>query len=99
MILVTGYVDLDPRHAEAFRGDMEQMSPGRRVDSGCMFYSVTVADPVVGRMLVVELWGSQEALTAHLQSPKTSAFLHEWSGRMQGDVRIYDALTERSLLE
>jgi len=99
MILVTGQVDVEPGQAEAFRAAIDRIGPTSRVGSGCIFYAVTIADPVAGRMLVVELWESQEALTAHLQNPATAAFLHEWSGRMQGDVRKYDAVNERSLMD
>jgi len=97
MIIVLGHVRIDPSDAEAFCRDIREIDPSNKPNSGCLFYSVAAVDPSIGRMLVAERWRDQQSLTAHLQRPETLAFVQAWSGRMQGDVRRYDASNERPL--
>lgn len=66
-----------------------------RFRDGCLFYAVALDDPLAGRMLVVERWRDQPALTAHFAASDTIAFVDRWEGRISGDVLKYDAANER----
>ncbi len=98
MIIVTGYVRLDPSDVSEFAGDMEALARVTQARDGCLFYAIALDDPSTGRMLVVERWRDQVALTAHLEASSTAAFVERWKDRMNGDVLKYDATNERSLM-
>lgn len=99
MIIVLGDVHIDPSDVDAFCRDIEAIDPSRKTASGCISYSVAVADPTIGRMLVAERWQDQQSLTAHIQGQETAAFVRKWSGRMRGNILKYDAANERALLD
>lgn len=98
MIVLTGYVHLDPSDVNEFLTDIQAIAPGTRAEKGCLFYSVTLDDAHAGRMLVVERWQDQESLTAHLEGQQAAAF-QKWLNRIKIDVQKYDALNERSLMD
>lgn len=98
MLIVTGYVRLDPSDIREFATDVEVFARVTRARDGYLFYAVALDDPLAGRMLVVERWRDEAALTAHLEAPETVAFVGRWRGRMQGDVLKYDAANERQLV-
>jgi quinol monooxygenase YgiN len=50
-------------------------------------------------MLVAERWQDQESLSAHLEAPKTVAFVKKWMNRFEGELLKYDAANERSLMD
>lgn len=97
MLIVTGYVHLDPADVERFATDIEALIDITRARDGCLFYAVALDDPLAGRMLAVERWRDQAALAAHLAAPETIAFIERWQGRMSGDVLKYDAANGRPL--
>lgn len=99
MIIVMGYIYLDPSDVSAFFTDVEAITPGAAAASGCHLYSVTLADAANGRLLVTERWQSQAGLTAHLEKPATLAFLQKWGGKLRSEVLKYDASHERPLLD
>jgi quinol monooxygenase YgiN len=67
IIIVMGYVHLDPSDVDEFLADIHVIAPGTRAEKGCLFYAVTLDDAHAGRMLVVEQWQDQESLTVHLE--------------------------------
>lgn len=97
MIIVLGHVHIDPSDVNEFRRDIDAIDPSRERESGCISYSVAVADPAIGRMLVAERWQDQQSLAAHIQGRGVSEFVRKWSGRMRSDVLKYDASNERAL--
>ncbi|MFH1804951.1 MAG: antibiotic biosynthesis monooxygenase [Pseudomonadota bacterium] len=99
MIIVLGHVDIDPSDVDNFLKDIKEIDPGKKPESGCISYSIAVADPTIGRILVAERWQDQQSLTTHIESNGTLAFVEKWSGRMQSNVLKYDARNERTLLD
>lgn len=98
MIVLLGYIHLDPSDVNAFIADVRTITPGTKAEMGCLFYSVTVDDASAGRVLVVERWQDQESLAPHLESLETTAFLKRWTGRMRSDVLKYDVSNARPLM-
>jgi quinol monooxygenase YgiN len=94
---VLGEVTVDPSDTQTFLRDIAAIDPSGGADSGCLSYSVSAADKAAGRMLVAERWLDELSLRAHLRSAAVAAFGERWSGRMQGEVRVYDAANERPL--
>ncbi|MCM2292541.1 antibiotic biosynthesis monooxygenase [Allorhizobium sp. BGMRC 0089] len=99
MIIVTGYMHVDPADLAAFRADLKTLALATRQREGNISYDAALDDRENGRLLIVERWADQAALTAHLEAEDTLAFVNRWRGRMRGDIRKYDASNERELGE
>lgn len=97
MIIVTGYMHVDPADLAAFRADLKTLALATRQREGNISYDAALEDPEDGRLLIAERWANQAALTAHLEAKDTLAFVKRWQGRMRGDIRKYDAANEREL--
>jgi quinol monooxygenase YgiN len=70
MIAIIGHIDVDPADRDrvvAATAGLQQAT--RRDEPGCLVYSMAAdaADP--GRISIVELWATAEALDAHFQHP------------------------------
>ncbi|MCO5959341.1 antibiotic biosynthesis monooxygenase [Rhizobium sp. S101] len=99
MLIVTGYIHVDPQGVPQFLAELKDLAAMTRQRSGNISYDAAVDDPAAGRLLIVERWANQEALIAHLDAQQTKAFVARWQGRMRGDVRKFDASNERGLLD
>jgi quinol monooxygenase YgiN len=70
MIAIIGHVDVDPAVRDrlvASTADLQRAT--EQEEPGCVTYAIT-ADPAdSGRIRIVELWDSAEALDAHFQHP------------------------------
>jgi quinol monooxygenase YgiN len=99
MLIVTGSMHVDPADLEQFLGDLQGLMVATRQRVGNISYDAAVADPHAGRLLIAERWSDQAALSNHLGAVETEAFVRRWQGRIQGDIRKYDASNERDLLE
>lgn len=99
MLIVTGYMHVEPIDVAEFSVDIEALAIIARQRDGNLSYDVAVDDPLTGRMLVAERWRDQAALTAHLHAPDTVAFVGRWQGRMRGNIVKYDAMNERALMD
>lgn len=97
MLILMGYIHIDPSDVDAFATDVQAVSLGTRTEEGCLFYGITLDDRPAGRFLVAERWQDQEALTAHLEKAETLAFLKTWKERMKSDLQAYEVLKERPL--
>jgi quinol monooxygenase YgiN len=98
MIIVMGYVHLNPSDVDEFLADIQVIAPGTRAEKGCLFYAVTLDDASAGRMLVAERWRNQASLTAHLKGAQAAAF-QKWDNRIKIDVLRYDASNEGPLFD
>ncbi|NKN36367.1 antibiotic biosynthesis monooxygenase [Agrobacterium sp. a22-2] len=96
MLILMGYIHLDPSDVEAFVSDVEQISLTTKAEKGCLFYSITLDDRSAGRFLVAERWQDQPSLAAHLEKAETLAFLETWGDRLNSDLRAYDVSGERT---
>lgn len=98
MLILIGYIHVSPSAAEEFLADLRVLSLTVKASPGCFFYTAALEDVHAGRLLVVERWQHQAALSAHLEAPHTLKFVEKWMHRMKGDVQKYDVLNERPLL-
>ncbi|MFT7722981.1 MAG: putative quinol monooxygenase [Roseateles sp.] len=99
MLIVTGYMHIEPAHLAAFNRDLQALAVATRQRDGNLFYGIAIDDAARGRLLVAERWRDQAALTAHLHAPDTLAFVDQWGSLMRGEILKYDAANERSLMD
>ncbi len=74
MIAILGYIDVDPSVRDGVVTSTADLQRATMVDEpGCVIYTIAAdpADP--GRIRIVELWESAEALDAHFQHPNLVA--------------------------
>lgn len=99
MIIVMGYITLQPSDVSGFAADMQKFATTTRAEDGCLFFSAAVDEPAAGCILVDECWQDQQALTTHLESPTTETFVEIWAGRMKGDILKFNAANERGPMD
>jgi quinol monooxygenase YgiN len=99
MLIVTGYMRVDPADLQQFFQDLQHLAVATRQRTGNISYDAAVNDTRTGELLISERWVDQSALSAHLDAVDTAAFVGRWQGRMSGDIRKYDALNERNLMQ
>lgn len=99
MILLMGYVHLDPSDVDEFAADVQDVVASTRAEKGCLFYSFTLEDARAGRVLTVQRWEDQESIAAHVERHESAPFLLKWGNRMRMDVQKYDISNERSFME
>jgi len=99
MLIVTGYVQVPPADLKAFTRDLAVLAEATRERDGVLSYDAAVVDPSCGRLLVMERWRDQQALSAHMAAADTVAFVARWGQRLSSDVRKYDATRERALVD
>jgi quinol monooxygenase YgiN len=97
MLILMGYIYLDPSDAEAFAADIEAIGDSTRMEEGCLFYGVAPDDASAGRFLVAEQWQDQASLDDHLQRPETRAFLQTWTERMKNELQFYEVSERKPL--
>lgn len=96
MPILTGYIHVVPASVDAFTADIEALAPVTRAREGCLLYAVVPDDPSAGRMLVIERWRDQAALSNRLRASGTVVFVERRKGRMVAVLK-YDASNERVL--
>lgn len=99
MLIVTGYVHIDPADLAQFMADLKALAALTRKRPGNISYDAAIDDPKAGRLLISERWRDQAALSEHLAADDTVTFVRRWDGRMRGDIRKYDASNERALMD
>lgn len=99
MLIVTGYVQVEPTELVQFCNEFSALATATRRRSGTLSYSAAVDDPQDGRLLVVERWEDQASLSTHLEAADTVAFVERWRGRMVGNIEKYDACNKRGLMD
>lgn len=99
MLIITGYMHVDPADLAQFMTELNALASTTRKRTGSITYDAAVDDPQTGRLLISERWVGQAALSAHLQAADTIAFVSRWSGKMRGELRKYDALNERDIMD
>jgi quinol monooxygenase YgiN len=99
MIILMGYVHLNPSDVNEFTADVQSVVSSTRAEKGCLFYAFTLEDARAGRMLTVQRWQDQESLTTHVERHESAPFLKKWGNRMRMDILKYDISNERSFME
>ncbi|TNB47788.1 antibiotic biosynthesis monooxygenase [Martelella lutilitoris] len=95
MLILMGYIHIDPPDIDAFVRDVQVISLRTKPEKSCLFYGITLDDRPTGRFLVAERWQDREALTAHLARAETLTSLTTWGDRMKGDLQTYTVMAER----
>jgi quinol monooxygenase YgiN len=99
MLIVTGYIRVDPTDLPQFLQDLQHLAVASRQRPGNISYDAAVNDTRTGEVLISERWYDESALSAHLDAADTVAFVTKWQGQMRGEIRKYDALNERDLMQ
>lgn len=89
MIVLMGYIYLEPFDVQEFLVDLETIAAGTRSERGCLFYAVALDDAPSGRMLLAQRWLDEDAFTAHLAGPHAASFQQNWASRTKVDVQRY----------
>lgn len=97
MIVLMGYIHLEPSDVEEFLTDLETIAAGTRAERGCLFYAFALEDAPSGRMLLVQRWLDEDAFTAHLAGPSAASFQKKWVNKTRVDVQQYEVCNEESL--
>lgn len=86
MILVTGYMDVDPGQRDAVIEAMRRVQSASAAEDGCQHYafSVDLEDP--NRLHVSERWESDEAMAAHAAAPHFAEFIGTLGGAIKGSA-------------
>ena len=90
MIVIMGYIHLEPCDIPEFLGDLRTLATGTRAERGCLFYGVALEDAPSGRMLLAQRWLDQGAFTAHLAGPHAASFQQKWANQVRVDIQRYD---------
>jgi quinol monooxygenase YgiN len=85
MIAIIGHLDVEPSVRDRLvESTVELQKATERDEPGCVVYTIA-ADPVdPGRIRIVELWESAEALDAHFQHPN----FHATGAALRAGVRL-----------
>lgn len=99
MLIILGYAHIQPSVLGQFMNEIRLLAESVRRRDGNISYNIAVEDSLAGKILIAERWKHQAALTAHLESANTVAFMGRWQNSMTGAVLKYDAVNERGLTE
>ena len=99
MLIISGYMYIDPSVLEKFMGELNLLANAVRQRDGNISYKAAVEDYQTGRLLISERWVDQDALNAHLIKTGTVEFINRWQGKMNGELFKYDACNERGLMD
>ena len=99
MLIITGNLYVTPTDLSQFLADFHVLSLATRQREGNISYDAGIDDQRAGRLILLERWTDQRALSAHLGSVDTAQFIRKWQGRMHGDIRKYEVFNERELMQ
>ena len=85
MVKLIAQLRAKPGQADVLAGALLELAGPSREESGCILYDVcrSKADP--DRLLVLEEWGSQPALDAHMATAHFKAFLERVGPALDGE--------------
>ncbi len=66
MVIVAGYIDVDPAEREQFLIGRQEAIATALTEDGCLQYTFSADSSVPGRVRLFEVWESDEALNTHL---------------------------------
>jgi quinol monooxygenase YgiN len=84
VILVNGYMDIDPDQRDAFIAAVQKLQAPTRAEDGCESYAISadVDDPA--RFHISEQWASEEAVAGHMAAPHMAEFFGAVGGMVRG---------------
>ena len=74
MIVIQGYLDIDPQDADAFVALVLPLQRASLAEPGCISYQFSRDLEVDGRFRVAECWESDDALKVHFTTKDMAAF-------------------------
>ena len=85
MIAIIGYLDVDPAVRDRLIESTADLQRSTRNDEpGCVVYTMSADPAEPGRISIVELWESSEALDAHFQHPN----FHATGAALRAEPRV-----------
>jgi quinol monooxygenase YgiN len=66
VIVVAGYIEVEPRDRDAFLQDRQESILRARTEPGCMEFTFAADSTDQGILRVFEIWASADELEAHL---------------------------------
>lgn len=98
MIIVLGYLDVDPAALDELLPVMRRQMDETRKEDGCERYSLAVEDGGSGRVSISERWRDADALKAHGASSHMAEFNKALKGKVRGaQIHSYEASNEQKL--
>jgi quinol monooxygenase YgiN len=101
MIIVEGWVRVDPTDIERFLPHVHAMVAATRAEPGCIAYAFSrdVMEPDL--MRISEQWQDETALNAHFRTPHIAAFNQALAGVgiLAADVNAHTAQHLRNLIK
>lgn len=96
MIIVAGYMMVDPIRLPAFLKEVAEIERITRTEDGCLYYALAADDRDSGHITILEQWHDEAALRKHLATDHVTRFT-ERCGPMIREVnaQIYDAINPR----
>lgn len=77
MIAILGHIDVDPGVRDEVVASTVELQRSTQTDEpGCVIYTIAADPAVPGRIRIVELWESADALDAHFEHPNFVATGH-----------------------
>jgi quinol monooxygenase YgiN len=98
MLIVTGCLYVSSGDIERFLVEFQTLAIDTRQREGNISYDAAIEERQSGKLILIERWADQTALSAHLNALDTLQFVDRWQGLMRGDIRKYDASNERDLM-
>lgn len=99
MLIIAGYMNVEPSQLAEFLDDLKMLAAAARSRPENVSYDAAIDDAATGRLLILERWRDQAGLVAHLAAADTQGFVGRWRGRMQAELRKFDATNERGLMD
>ena len=74
MLIIAGHIQINPDHVEKLMPAAVEMMAATHQEEGCQEYVFSEDPATPGRIMVFEVWDSDEALGAHFAAPHMAAF-------------------------
>jgi quinol monooxygenase YgiN len=88
VIVVTGYLTIDPAQRATAEAAIATLVPLTEAEDGCVSYRYAADLLEPDRINVAEVWESEEAMTAHMGAEHFAAFMTEIGPCIGGAVEI-----------
>lgn len=91
-LIVVATLTAKPGHEAALQAALEKMVPPSLAEAGCSRYELHLDIEQAGRIVMIETWRDQQALTEHEATPHFQTLLQEIAGKAEVQVLKLDKL-------
>lgn len=99
MILVSGYIDVDPAQRDTFIAAVKVVQAKTREEPGNEHYVFSADVENDGRFIVNERWADEDSIKSHTASPHMAEFLGAIGGVVRGaELMKYSGATAEKLM-